>query len=58
MISTDTRTDLREVLKEKMFIHLFPMIEGKGWVLYLLFIGFMAWGMSSVIIFFRLLKKR
>jgi hypothetical protein len=58
MISTDTRKEIREVLKEKMFVHLFPRIEDKGWVLYLLFVSFLVWGISSVIIFSRLLKKK
>jgi len=58
MISADTRDDIRERLKKRMFISLFPIIEGKGWVLCFLFTCFLAWGISSVIIFFRLLKKR
>ena len=58
LIAADTRTDLRDVLKRKMFVHLFPRVEGKGWFLYLLFMCFLVWGVFSAVVFIRSLKKR
>jgi Icc-related predicted phosphoesterase len=45
-------------LKKGTFIHLFPMIQERGWVLYVLFIFFLFWSIYSVKIFFRQFLKK
>jgi hypothetical protein len=45
-------------LEKSTFIHLFPMIQDRGWGLYVLFIFFLFWSIYSVRIFFyQFLKK-
>ena len=58
MISPGTVVDIRGTLKKGMFIHFFPVIKDKAWILYLLFLCFLAWGISSVAIFSRLVKAK
>ncbi len=58
MISPGTVVDIRGTLKKGMFIHFFPVIKDRGWILYLLFLCFFAWGISSVAIFSRLVKAK
>jgi hypothetical protein len=46
------------IVEKETFIHLFPMIQERGWVLYVLFIFFLFWGIYSVKICLRQFRKR
>jgi hypothetical protein len=57
MILPGAVLDIQGTMKKWMFIQFFPIIKDEGWILYVLFLCFLAWGLSSVIIFSRLLKE-
>jgi hypothetical protein len=57
VLQGEVRT-LLGTLEKGTFVHLFPMIYGRGWVLYVLFIFFLFWGIYSVKISFRQFLKK
>jgi len=50
MIFPGTVVDIRGTLKKWMFIHLFPTLKDRGWILYVLFLCFLSWGIFSAMI--------
>ena len=50
-------TNLRRTFDKWIFLHLFPIIENRVWILSIGFIFFLSWGIYFVIIIFRYWKK-
>jgi hypothetical protein len=50
--------DVRGALKRWMFVHVFPVLGGSAWLLYVLFALFLLWSISSVIILSRSIREK
>ncbi len=48
---------LSGTLKKWTFVHLFPMIQQKGWVLYVITLLFLCWGIYSVVAFVQSFRR-
>jgi len=51
VMTLGTKMDFKDGLGEMVFTRVFPIIGNSAWVLYVLFLVFLSWGVYSVIIF-------